>query len=55
MNSSKLIHLIDKDLNLWQRSFYDHIIRDENDYLNHLQYIDENPKKWLLGEDEYYI
>lgn len=39
---------------IWQRSFYDHIIRDEDDYIYHLQYIAENPKKWLLGKDEYY-
>ena len=39
---------------LWQRSYYDHIIRNEEDYIYHLQYIDENPKKWLLGKDEYY-
>jgi len=42
-------------IDLWQRSYYDHIIRNEEDYLSHLQYIDENPKKWLLGKDEYYI
>ncbi len=40
---------------LWQRSFHDHIIRDEYDYLLHLQYIEENPKKWLIGQDEYFI
>ncbi|MBR0414117.1 MAG: transposase [Clostridia bacterium] len=39
---------------LWQRSFYDHIIRDEADYIYHLQYIEENPKKWVMGRDEYY-
>jgi Transposase and inactivated derivatives len=39
--------------NLWQRSFYDHIIRDETDYLNAWNYIDGNPSKWL--EDEYYV
>jgi REP element-mobilizing transposase RayT len=37
---------------IWQTSFYDHIIRDETDYLNHWQYIDSNPAKW--AEDEYY-
>ena len=37
---------------IWQRSFHDHIIRDEKDYLNHWRYIDENPLKWQ--EDEYY-
>jgi REP element-mobilizing transposase RayT len=40
--------------NIWQTGFHDHIIRNEEDYLHHLQYIDENPHKWLLGKDEYY-
>ena len=40
---------------MWQKSFYDHIIRNEEDYINHLQYIDENPRKWLIGKDEYYV
>ena len=37
---------------IWQRSFYDHVIRNEDDYLRIRQYIDENPAKW--AEDEYY-
>ena len=37
---------------LWQRDFYDHIIRNETDYLNIWKYIDDNPAKW--AEDEYY-
>ena len=37
---------------LWQTSFHDHIIRDENDYLARWRYIDSNPAKW--AEDEYY-
>lgn len=41
--------------NIWQRSYHDHIIRNENDYRMHMQYIDENPKKWLMGKDQYYI
>ncbi len=28
---------------LWQRGYYDHILRDENDYLRAWKYIDENP------------
>ena len=40
--------------NIWQRGFYDHIIRDEEDYNNHCFYIDENPKKFLMGKDDYY-
>lgn len=31
---------------LWQKSFYDHIIRSERSYQEIWQYIDENPLKW---------
>ena len=37
---------------LWQRSFYDHVIRNEQDYLEIWKYIDENPVKWEL--DQFY-
>ncbi len=37
---------------IWQRSFHDHIIRDEKDYLKIWNYIDENPLKW--NEDCFY-
>ena len=37
---------------LWQRNYYDHVIRTEADYLRIWQYIDENPAHW--AEDEYY-
>lgn len=40
--------------NIWQRSFHDHVIRNEEDYVTRWQYIDENPRKWLIGKDEYY-
>ena len=36
---------------LFQRSYHDHIIRDDIDYQNICQYIDENPIKW--AEDKY--
>ena len=39
---------------IWQEKFYDHIIRDSYDYMIRYQYIDDNPSKWLLTEDEYY-
>ena len=38
---------------LWQRSYYDHVIRNEPDYLRIWNYIDANPLQW--AEDEYYI
>lgn len=37
---------------IWQRSYYDHIIRDERDYLRIKEYIVTNPAKWK--EDPYY-
>ena len=37
---------------VWQRSYYDRIIRDDNEFLEIWKYIDGNPSKWL--EDEYY-
>ena len=39
--------------NIFQRSFHDHIIRDEADYLKIWNYIDTNPQKW--NEDCFYI
>ena len=36
---------------LWQRSFHDHVIRGEKDYLEIWQYIDNNPARW--AEDCY--
>jgi putative transposase len=37
---------------LWQRGYYDHIIRNHEDYLSRRQYIESNPAKW--AEDKYY-
>ena len=31
---------------LFQRSYHDHVIRDETDYLEIWQYIDNNPARW---------
>ena len=39
-------------MNIWQRSAYDHIIRDQADFDQHLQYILENPFGWQ--KDTYY-
>ncbi|TJX66429.1 transposase [Soehngenia saccharolytica] len=33
-------------LSLWQKSFYDHIIRDEQEYQKIWNYIETNPLKW---------
>ena len=37
---------------IFQRSYHDHIIRNEQDYLKIWEYIDNNPTKWK--EDCFY-
>ena len=44
--------LLPFDKQIWQRNYYEHVIRNEKDYLRVCQYIDENPARW--EEDEYY-
>ena len=34
---------------IWQRGFYDHIIRNEKDYMEKMKYIENNPLKCELG------
>ena len=38
--------------NIWQKLFYDHIIRDQRDYEEISKYIHENPLIWQF--DEFY-
>ena len=40
------------DRKLWQRSYYEHIIRSDEDYENIYFYIQNNPAKW--EEDQEY-
>lgn len=37
---------------IWQKSFYDHVIRNEQDYYEIVRYIQMNPLKW--ENDKYY-
>ncbi|PJC30817.1 transposase [Candidatus Roizmanbacteria bacterium CG_4_9_14_0_2_um_filter_36_12] len=46
MNSSKSIHNLGLNSFQWQRSFYDHIIRNEKSLQKIRQYIQDNPKNW---------
>lgn len=48
---SKMFHVEHKGVDVWQRSFYEHIIRDEVAYLEIKKYIRDNPRKW--NSDEY--
>jgi len=38
--------IIDLDFKIWQRNYYEHIIRNEKAYKNISNYIINNPKKW---------
>ena len=38
--------------NIWQTSFYDHVIRNESDYKTHYRYIEDNPIMWLLNKHD---
>jgi putative transposase len=31
---------------VWQRNYYDHIIRNDQDFINIWEYIDTNPQRW---------
>ena len=34
--------------NIWQSRYYDHVIRNQQDYNEVWEYIENNPRKWLL-------
>ena len=38
--------------NIWQKGYYDHIVRNESEYKKIWCYIDQNPSTWL--NDDYY-
>jgi putative transposase len=40
-------------LPLWQRSYYEHIVRNEKDLKEIREYISNNPVKWAV--DKYYV
>ena len=42
----------EKYLKLWQRNYYENIIRNEKQYIMISEYIKNNPLKWI--DDKYY-
>ena len=36
---------------IWQKSFYDHVIRNQQDYDEIWEYIENNPRKWRLKKE----
>ena len=49
---TKRIRQVVPGLQIWQQSFYDHVIRKKDSYVRISRYIDENPLRW--EHDEYY-
>ena len=37
---------------IFQRSYYDHVIRNQDDYNIVWEYIENNPKKWILANNK---
>ncbi|MBR2975052.1 MAG: transposase [Clostridia bacterium] len=38
-------------VSIWQKLFFDHVVRNEQDYLEHVKYILENPITWRNKQD----
>ncbi len=38
------------DKHIWQRSFHDHIIRNQDDYMEIAKYIKDNPARWYYDK-----
>lgn len=53
MNALKQFHVLYPKMEVWQRSYYDHIIRNEREYQEIWQYVDTNPLTW--EKDSNYI
>ena len=42
-----------KEVKLWQRNYYEHVIRNEKEYWQICEYIENNPLNW--NKDVYYL
>jgi REP element-mobilizing transposase RayT len=53
MNSAKYINLLCDTTrhSLWQRNYYEHVIRNENELSRIREYIQNNPLKWDLDRE----
>ena len=40
------------DGKLWQKSYYDHVIRNQQDYNEIWEYIENNPVKWIMMHEK---
>ena len=57
MSLSQFINLLKGSISrkhgspLWQRGFYEHVVRNEADLLRIMEYIENNPLQWELDEE----
>jgi len=51
-NGTHAMHSLWQQQQIWQKSYHDHIIRNEEEYQKIWEYVDTNPLKWEL--DKYY-
>ena len=50
MNASKAIRRHYGDITVWQRGYYDHVVRNHADYMALAEYIQTNPLRWELDK-----
>ncbi len=50
--STREIHKIFPDLKVWQKSYYDHIINNQKDYDETWDYIEANPIRWEIKQEQ---
>ncbi len=50
---SRKAHVQYPNFKIWQRSFYEHVIRNDREYQRIWNYIENNPQKW--EEDRFYV
>lgn len=55
MNTSKQINKMrdTKGARLWQKNYYDEIIRNPNHFVNFRKYIQDNPMNWRDDENNH--
>lgn len=53
MNVTKRIRAKMGDIEVWQRGYYDHVVRNQSDYDDIYRYIENNPTQW--EQDELYV
>jgi REP element-mobilizing transposase RayT len=51
ISTRKINFLCGDRLKIWQRNYYEHIIRNENSYQKIRQYILDNPRNWEQDEN----